>query len=48
MREYINSKLGERRFPIVCPVCAIDREQESPGGTWLFSDYVSCIRLTIQ
>ncbi|KAF8076176.1 hypothetical protein FPV67DRAFT_1406946 [Lyophyllum atratum] len=32
MRGYIRSKLGERRFPILCPVCIADNLCSDPGA----------------
>lgn len=29
--SYLRSKLGEHRFPILCPTCAADRGTEDPG-----------------
>lgn len=33
VRDYIRSKVGEGRFPILCPICAAEREQGNPGST---------------
>jgi len=32
LREYIVSKLKERQFPIVCPLCSIEKERTSPAS----------------
>lgn len=32
MREYITGKLRDRRFPIICPLCAIDSARDNPGS----------------
>lgn len=34
IREYIRSKLGDHRFPIVCPVCSADGGVTDPGSEW--------------
>lgn len=31
LRGYATFKIGERRFPIVCPVCATEKERPEPG-----------------
>ncbi|THH22126.1 hypothetical protein EUX98_g8250 [Antrodiella citrinella] len=31
VRGYIRSKLGEHRFPILCPICSADRDKTDPG-----------------
>lgn len=35
LRGYIRSKLGEHRFPILCPECSIDKDKNDPGSTLL-------------
>lgn len=34
-RGHIRAKLGEHRFPILCPICAADRDKTDPGGEFL-------------
>jgi hypothetical protein len=33
LRQHIQAKLAERRYPILCPVCATDGHNTEPGGT---------------
>lgn len=35
LRDYAKSKVGERRFPIICPVCLTDKDKRDPGGNWV-------------
>lgn len=39
LREYIRSKLGDHRFPILCPVCAADGGAADPSSECTHSDY---------
>lgn len=32
IRSYIRSKLGEHRFPILCPICSADGDKADPGS----------------
>ena len=32
VRSHIKSKLAEHRFPILCPICAADKDKADPGG----------------
>jgi hypothetical protein len=35
LRDYTKSKVAERRFPILCPVCLTDKDKRDPGGKWV-------------
>lgn len=37
LREYIRSKLQERRYPILCPLCTADATREDVGGTYAYT-----------
>lgn len=32
IRQYIISKIEDHRYPIVCPICATDKENRNPGS----------------
>jgi hypothetical protein len=35
VRDYVKSKIGEHRFPILCPTCTADKNTISPGSMCL-------------
>ena len=35
LRSYVKSKLGERQYPILCPVCSADKTRTEPGSKLL-------------
>ncbi len=32
VRRYVSSQLGDRRFPIFCPLCVADKKSQEPAG----------------
>jgi hypothetical protein len=36
LRQYLTTKLSEANFPIPCPTCSADKNQENPGGSLWF------------
>lgn len=44
MRDLVSSKLKEHRYPIVCPVCLLDKDGKDPGSTFV---PMNCYRLML-
>ena len=47
IRDYIRSRLGEHRFPILCPVRSAERDTVDPGSEWTYGETFRLI-LTCQ